>query len=129
MRIAAALLRAALTAGALALPVAVYTVTARPARATSELAHPVGGFVMIDVPLTESQQAQVRQINRRYAAERRTIARPDSSRAADPAMTAALFRSVDGMIAEERALLTPAQRVPFDRNVARIHARRRALGA
>ena len=129
MRTAAVLLRAALTAGALALPLAVYTVTARPARATSEVVRPVGGFVMTDVPLTASQEARVREINRRYAAERRTIAGRDSTRAADPALTTALFRNVDAMIAEERALLTPAQRVPFDRNVARILTRRRALGA
>ena len=129
MRLATALLRATLTAGALALPLAVYTVTARPARATSEVVRPVGGFVMTDVPLTESQQAQVQRINLRYAAERRAITGRDGSRATDPAVTAALFRSVDAMIAEERALLTPAQRVPFDRNVARIVARRRARGA
>ena len=129
MRLATVLLRAALAAGALALPLAVYTVTARPARATSEVVRPVGGFVMTDVPLTESQQAQVQRINLRFAAERRAITGRDGSRATDPAVTAALFRSVDAMIAEERALLTPAQRVPFDRNVARIVARRRARGA
>ena len=129
MRLATTLLRATLATGALALPLAVYTVTARPAQATSEVVRPVGGFVMTNVPLTASQAARVRQINHRYAAERRALSVGAGPRAADPAMTAALFRNVDAMIAEERALLTPAQRVPFDRNVAQILARRRALGA
>src|SRR6476620_11689424 len=110
MRLVARLLRAALTAGltagALALPLAVYTVTAPRAEATSEVVAPVGGLVMTDVPLTARQEALVREIVRRHGAERRSIVeRIPPGATADSGVRAALFRNVDAMMAEERALL------------------------
>ena len=128
MRLATRLLRAVLTGSALALPLAVYTMTAPRAEATSEVVAPVGGFVMTGVELTEAQKVRVREINRRYAAARQALTEHQPGYGADdPAVRAALFRNVDAMMAEERAVLTPVQRARFDRNVAAVLARRRAL--
>ena len=88
---------------------------------------PVGGFVMTGITLTAAQQARVRAINARYAAERDSIVGDDEQPAADSATRARLVENIDRMMAEERLVLTPAQRARFDRNVATVQARRREL--
>jgi hypothetical protein len=97
-------------------PAAPASATVRPARA------PVGGFVMQGIALTPGQEVLVRAINRRFYAERQAITRGDPRRATEPAVREELFRSIDRMLAEEREVLTAAQRPQFDRNVAGIHA-------
>lgn len=132
MRIAAAVLRASLVIGAFALPVVAQSILA-PASTAPPPSHevierPVGGFVMTGISLTPAQTARVRAINARYAAARDSIVGGDEQPVgADPTMRARLVENIDRMIAEERLVLTAAQRARFDRNVAEILARRREL--
>lgn len=129
MRIVAALLRASLVIGAASLPVLAQTLlvpAAAPPRSSEPVLRPTGGLVVTGITLTHAQQVRIREINARYAAER------DSLVAAEPAdgdstIRALLVRNIDHLIAEERLVLTPAQRAQFDRNVADIRARRREL--
>ena len=131
MRIAATVLRATLVIGAFTLPVVAQTILA-PASTTPSPSHeivvrPVGGFVMTGITLTPRQQTRVRDINERYAAARDSIIGDDEQPAADSVTRARLVANIDQMMAEERLVLTPAQRARFDRNVAAVQARRRAL--
>jgi hypothetical protein len=82
---------------------------------------------MTGIALTPAQQARVRAINARYAAARDSIVGGDDRPAADSATRARLVENIDQLIAEERLVLTPAQRARFDRNVAAVQARRWAL--
>ena len=85
---------------------------------------------MQGVALTPAQKARVREINRRYYDERTAMTKPLAGHGADdPAVRAKLNANIDRMIAEERAVLTPAQQVRFDKNVAAIHASWRARQA
>jgi hypothetical protein len=105
-------------------PPAVTPVASRstPRPAPRADAAPVGGFAMKGITLTPGQQVLVREIDARYLAERATITAGDPRRATRPAVRAALFRSIDRMLAEEREVLTAAQRRRFDENVEAIHA-------
>jgi len=132
MRIAAAVLRASLVIGAFTLPVVAQTLlvpaaASAPAPSHELVVRPVGGFVMTGITLSAKQQARVRAINARYAAERDSIVGDDEQPAADSVTRARLVENIDRMMAEERLVLTPAQRSRFDRNVAAIQARRQAL--
>lgn len=135
MRLAAALLRAPLVIGAFALPVVAQTilgpaVAGPPAPSHEIVERPVGGFVMTGITLTAAQQARVRAIHARYAAARDSLVGDDDDEqpvVPDSALRARLVENIDRMIAEERLVLTPAQRARFDRNVAQVHARRREL--
>ena len=132
MRIAAAVLRASLVIGAFTLPVVAQTLlvpaaASAPAPSHELVVRPVGGFVMTGITLSAKQQARVRAINARYAAERDSIVGDDEQPAADSATRARLVENIDRMMAEERLVLTPAQRARFDRNVATVQARRREL--
>jgi len=132
MRIAAAVLRASLVIGAFTLPVVAQTLlvpaaASAPAPSHELVVRPVGGFVMTGITLSAKQQARVRAINARYAAERDSIVGDDEQPAADSVTRARLVENIDRMMAEERLVLTPAQRARFDRNVATVQARRREL--
>ena len=132
MRIAAAVLRASLVIGAFTLPVVAQTLlvpaaASAPAPSHEVVVRPVGGFVMTGITLSAQQQTRVRAINARYAAERDSIVGDDEQPAADSATRARLVENIDRMMAEERLVLTPAQRARFDRNVATVQARRREL--
>ncbi|MGZ8457036.1 MAG: hypothetical protein ACXWZ4_10600 [Gemmatirosa sp.] len=131
MRIAVALLRVSLVIGACALPVVAQTLlvpAAAPAPSSELLLRPAGGLVMTGITLTHAQQVRVRAINLRYAAERDSLVAAEPPPAGgDSAMRTLLVRNIDHLIAEERLVLTPAQRAQFDRNVADIRARRREL--
>jgi hypothetical protein len=83
---------------------------------------------MKGVARTEAQQVRVREIQRRTNEERRALVAAAPARGvADPVVRAKSFALTDRMLAEERALLTPAQRVRFEKNVAEIHASRANL--
>ena len=132
MRIAAAVLRASLVIGAFTLPVVAQTLlvpaaASAPAPSHEVVVRPVGGFVMTGITLSAQQQTRVRAINARYAAERDSIVGADEQPAAVSATRARLVENIDRMMAEERLVLTPAQRARFDRNVATVQARRREL--
>ena len=133
MRIAAAVLRASLVIGAFTLPVVAQTLlvpaaASAPAPSHEVVVRPVGGFVMTGITLSARQQTRVREINARYAAERDSIVGDDEQPVgADPTVRTRLVENIDRMMAEERLVLTPAQRARFDRNVATVQARRREL--
>ncbi|MCU0635507.1 MAG: hypothetical protein MUE41_11600 [Gemmatimonadaceae bacterium] len=99
-----------------------------PPPAVAPRARIVGGVSMKGVPLTPEQQARVREIHRRFAAERAAIAAQAPGRGgADPELRAKIFANVDRMLEEQRAVLTAEQRVRYDQNVAEIHASRAKL--
>ena len=131
MRIAATVLRATLVIGAFTLPVVAQTILTPAATAPppshEAIVRPVGGFVMTGITLTPAQQARVRDIGARYAAARDAIVGDEAQPSADSLTRARLVENIDRMMAEERLVLTPAQRARFDRNVAAVQARRRAL--
>lgn len=133
MSLAVLLVRAAAVT-ALALPspparplVAQPAVAATPVSTASAAGRPTGGFVMTGLALTAEQRERVREINLRYAGMRWALTGHDPMRAArDPELRARLHRNIEAMLAEERRVLTPAQRARFDRNVAEVQASRRA---
>jgi Spy/CpxP family protein refolding chaperone len=129
MRLVVALLRASLVIGAVSLPVVAQTLlvpTAAAPPSSEPVLRPAGGLVMTGITLTHAQQLRIRAINARYAAERDSLAAVESADA-DSTIRTLLVRNIDRLIAEERLVLTPAQRAQFDRNVADIRARRREL--
>lgn len=134
MRVAVTLVRTCAVLTVLSTPawaqsprVSVRSAAATP---TDTLGPPIGGFVMQGVALTPAQKARVRELNRRYYDERTAMTKQLAGHSAgDSAVRAKLDANIDRMMAEERAVLTPAQQLRFDKNVAAIHASWRARQA
>jgi Spy/CpxP family protein refolding chaperone len=118
----------------------------------AERAGRAGGLVFRDITLTEAQRTRVRDVQQRYAQERRQLAssararqprglrpdsavrqRPDSAaraalRAERTALRTRLQQLSERQFADLRAVLDPSQRATFDRNVAELKQRMSARG-
>ena len=91
----------------------------------------LGGNALDGVALTPDQRARIAEIRRRHHGEQAALRRNHPTRGVgDPVARAALYANNDQMLAEQRVVLTPAQRARFDRNLqamsesrARVEAR------
>lgn len=113
----------------------------------AERAGRAGGMVFRDITLTDAQRTRVREVQQRYAQERRQLAgterarqprgarsdsavrqRPDSAarvamRADREAVRTRMQQLTERQWADLRAVLEPSQRVTFDRNVSALEPR------
>jgi Spy/CpxP family protein refolding chaperone len=111
-----------------------------------------GGRVFRDITLTEAQRTRVREVQQRYAQERRQLAgtvragqprgarpdgavrqRPDSAarvamRANREALRTRMQQLSERQFADLRTVLEPSQQTTFDRNVAELKQRMSARG-
>ncbi|MGZ8379466.1 MAG: Spy/CpxP family protein refolding chaperone [Gemmatirosa sp.] len=111
-----------------------------------------GGMIFRDITLTDAQRTRVREVQQRYAQERRQMAgtartkqprgarsdsavrqRPDSAarvamRAEREVVRTRMQQLSERQWADLRAVLEPSQRVTFDRNVSALKQRMSARG-
>ena len=89
------------------------------------------GRMFRDIELTDAQQAQVKEIHERYRPQMQALrpqARRDSSERPDSATRAQARALMERRHAEVRGVLTAAQQVTFDRNVAEMKERMERRG-
>lgn len=90
----------------------------------------VGGNALDGVTLTPDQARRIGEIARRHHAARASLTRSHPTHGVgDPVLRAQLYADVDRMLAEQRSVLTAAQRTSFDRNLDGMSAHRARVEA